>query len=194
MKKYDIYQQILIVAETLIQSKGYNAFSYKDISKLVDVKTSSIHYHFPTKADLGKAVVKKHIDSLCGELEKVFSDKNLSCQEKLEIFIDHLVANTYLAERKMCLGGMLASDVLTLPEIIQNEVKLFFRRLEDLIKQLLIEAVTKKEFKLKTGDIEDETLLIFSLIEGALLLARLFQDDKHLAVTKREIINRFTKD
>src|SRR5580658_2146272 len=126
MKKHDIYQQILDIAESLTQTKGYNAFSYKDISALVGVKTSSIHYYFPTKADLGKAVVKKHIDSLCDELEQLINNKKLSCKKKLELFIDGIIAKTYSANRKMCLGGMLASDVLTLPEIIQKEVRVFF--------------------------------------------------------------------
>ena len=59
-----IYEQILLVAESLIQSRGYNAFSYKDISEIIGIKTSSIHYYFPTKADLGKQVVIQHIEKL----------------------------------------------------------------------------------------------------------------------------------
>jgi TetR/AcrR family transcriptional repressor of nem operon len=192
MKKLDIDQQILDVAESFIQSRGYNAFSYKDISAQVGVKTSSIHYYFPTKADLGKAVVKRHIESLCDDLEQLIN-KNLSCKKKLEIFIDSIFAKTYLAERKMCLGGMLASDVLTLPEIIQDEVKKFFAQLEDWIIRLLTEAMHKKEFYIEKKDIKSESLLIFSLIEGALLLARLFQDDKHLAVARKQILIRYIK-
>ena len=194
MKKHDIYQQILDVAENLTQTQGYNAFSYKDISALVGVKTSSIHYYFPTKADLGKAVVKKHIDSLCDGLEQLMDNKNLSCKKKLEQFIDGIVAKTYLDKHKMCLGGMLASDVLTLPEIIQKEVRIFFTRLEDWIKRLLIESINKKEFKIEKKAIKNETLLIFSLIEGALLLSRLFQDEGHLTVARKHIINRYCKD
>jgi len=95
MKKHDIYQQILDIAESLTQTKGYNAFSYKDISALVGVKTSSIHYYFPTKADLGKAVVKKHIDSLCDELEQLINNKKLSCKKKLELFVDGIMHQLY---------------------------------------------------------------------------------------------------
>ncbi len=194
MKKHDIYQQILDVAEHLTQTRGYNAFSYKDISAIVGVKTSSIHYYFPTKADLGKAVVKKHIDLLCEELEQLINNKQLSCKKKLEKFIDGIVAKTYLDRQKMCLGGMLASDVLTLPPVIQKEVRLFFTRLEDWIKRLLTESINKNEFKLKKNDINNEALFIFSLLEGALLLARLFQDEGHLTVARKQIINRYCKD
>jgi len=52
ISRIDIYKHILTVAEGLIQSQGYNTFSYRDIANQVGVKTSSIHYHFPTKADL----------------------------------------------------------------------------------------------------------------------------------------------
>lgn len=194
MKKHDIYQKILDVAENLIQTQGYNAFSYKDVSAIVGVKTSSIHYYFPTKADLGKAIVKKHIDSLCEELEHLIENKNLSCKKKLERFIDGIITKTYLDKQKMCLGGMLASDILTLPDIIKKEVRIFFTRLEDWISRLLRESIEKKEFQLERKAIKSETLFIFSLIEGALLLARLFQDEGHLTVARKHILARYCKE
>lgn len=190
-KKPSIYQKLLDVAETLIQTKGYNAFSYKDISNLVGIKTSSIHYYFPTKADLGKTIINRHINSLCAELEQMSQDKNLSYQKKLQRFIDYVVSNTYLANKKMCLGGMLASDVLTLPKMIQKEVQIFFNRLEDGLEELLIESLKTNELKLAKKEIRNEVLLILSLIEGALLLARLFEDEEHLAVIRKYIMVRF---
>jgi TetR/AcrR family transcriptional repressor of nem operon len=193
MKKHDVYQQILEVAENFTQTKGYNAFSYRDIAEQVGVKTSSIHYYFPTKADLGQAVVKKHIEALCDELEQLILTKNFSCQKKLELFIDGIVTKTYLSNQKMCLGGMLASDVLTLPDIIQKEVRVFFNRLEDWLKRLLLEACNKKEFCLEKKAIASETQLILSLLEGSLLLARLFQDEKYLTSTRRNILERLIR-
>ena len=47
----------------------------------------------------------------------------------------------------MCLGGMLASDVLTLPEAIQMEVRKFFNRLEDWLAQLLLQGIASKDFR-----------------------------------------------
>src|SRR5699024_11730842 len=43
---------------TFITTRGTNAFSYKDISKEIGIKTSSIHYYFPTKNDLIVAVLE----------------------------------------------------------------------------------------------------------------------------------------
>ena len=192
MKQIDAYHQILNIAESLIQSRGYNAFSYRDIADAVGIKTSSIHYHFPTKADLGKAVVTQHIEALYADLEKVMHDPKLSCQKKLDLFFDGIFAKTYLADRKMCLGGMLASDVLTLPEIIQEEVRTFFEKIEDWLEQLLLLGKKQNEFHIGKN-IKEEVLLILSVLEGALLLARLYHDEGRLLIARKQIKARLTK-
>ncbi|WP_438876632.1 TetR/AcrR family transcriptional regulator, partial [Bacillus cereus group sp. BC7] len=50
--KPTVREQILDHAITLMMLRGYNGFSYRDLSDLVGVKTSSIHYYFPSKDDL----------------------------------------------------------------------------------------------------------------------------------------------
>lgn len=194
MKKHDVYQQILDVAENLTQTRGYNAFSYRDIAEQVGIKTSSIHYYFPTKADLGQAVVHQHIALLKDELESLLNNKKFSCQKKLELFFDAIVAKTYLSSKKMCLGGMLASDVLTLPDNIQKEVKTFFTCLETWLTNLLKAGIDKKEFYMAKKDIKSEALLILSMIEGALLLARLFQDQVYLTIIRRQILEHLIRN
>lgn len=194
MKKPNVHQQIIDVAEHLVQTRGYNAFSYRDIAEMVGIKTSSIHYYFPAKADLGKAIVERHIEALSLELDNLSANKKLSCKKKLELFIDAIFAKTYFSDRKMCLGGMLASDVLTLPESIQHEVRIFFNRIENWIEHLLIESIVKKDFSIAKKDVKNEAMLILLTLEGALLLSRLFQDESHLTIAKKYIMARLIKD
>ena len=54
-------EQILDLAEMLIQTRGYSAFSYQDISDSLGIRKASIHYHFASKTDLGIAVVDRYI-------------------------------------------------------------------------------------------------------------------------------------
>ena len=54
-------EQILDLAETLIQTRGYSAFSYQDIADSLGIRKASIHYHFPSKSDLGVAVVDRYM-------------------------------------------------------------------------------------------------------------------------------------
>ena len=52
--------QILEVATELVQTRGYSAFSYQDLSNRLGITKASIHHHFPSKGDLGRAVAEKY--------------------------------------------------------------------------------------------------------------------------------------
>jgi TetR/AcrR family transcriptional regulator, transcriptional repressor for nem operon len=180
------YEKILITAESLIQQVGYNAFSYKDIAQIVGIKTSSIHYYFPTKADLGKQVVMKHIETLCQTLDSILNS-SISYKKKLGAFFDTVIAKTYDAERKMCLGGILAAEILTLPESLQLEVRAFFKRIEKCLVSLLKNAQASGEFRFQ-ADPQKLAKLAIVMLEGALLLARLYQNADSLALVKQHML------
>lgn len=189
MNKSPVYDNILDIAETLIQTQGYNAFSFRDIAEAAGIKTSSIHYYFPAKADLGKAVVARHIAVLHAELMQVLENDSISYKKKMNLFLDSIFSKTYSSNRKMCLGGMLASDVLTLPENIQYEVRVFFNRIEKWIEQLLSQGKVAGEFHF-TGKVKREAEFILAILEGSLLLARLFQDEGRLQLARKQIESR----
>ena len=52
--------KLLDSAERYTKSQGFNAFSYRDLQNEVGVKTSSIHYHFPTKKDLALSMTARY--------------------------------------------------------------------------------------------------------------------------------------
>ena len=56
----DTADRILDTTERLIQTRGFNAISYQDISDAVGIKKASIHHHFPTKFGLGTAVIERY--------------------------------------------------------------------------------------------------------------------------------------
>ena len=49
-------EEILDAAEAMIRDAGFNAFSTRDVASAVGIKSASVHYYFPTKADMGVAV------------------------------------------------------------------------------------------------------------------------------------------
>ena len=58
MQKTDTKQSILDLAQEFIQVRGYNAFSYQDISDRLKIQKASIHHHFHSKEDLGTEVLE----------------------------------------------------------------------------------------------------------------------------------------
>ena len=51
-------EHILDVALRLMQMGGYHAFSYADVAAEVGITKASVHYHYPAKADLGRATLR----------------------------------------------------------------------------------------------------------------------------------------
>lgn len=185
MKKTNAYDQILDVAEDLVQKVGFNAFSYADIAEKIGIKKASIHYHFPAKTDLGKAMMARHrlrVSEFLANLIIV----NKNCKDILGIYLKNIFASTYEAESKMCLGGMLAADVVTLDQAIQSEVKAFFHVNEEWLKKLLIQGKKKGEFKF-TEEPSAIAKQILATIEGTLLLARLFQEKNWLNIATKQV-------
>ena len=53
-------ERILDVAERLVQSRGYNGFSYADVAAELGITKASLHYHFAGKAELGEALIARY--------------------------------------------------------------------------------------------------------------------------------------
>ena len=56
----DTATRILDSAESLVQVRGFNGFSYADVAAELGVTKASLHYHFPGKAELGRALIVRY--------------------------------------------------------------------------------------------------------------------------------------
>ncbi|KTD54959.1 TetR family transcriptional regulator [Legionella sainthelensi] len=187
MKLTVMQEKILNTAESLIQRMGYNAFSYKDIALIVGIKTSSIHYYYPTKEDLAVAVIDWQLERVLLVLNELKSNQALTLQAKLLHVVDVILSLTLHDEMKMCLGGILASDVLSLPEKLKKKVRHFFDAIEKWMKELLDIEHYKNDSvdALYSRDNLPKYLLI--QIEGGLLLSRLYHDFAYIEIVKQFI-------
>ncbi len=61
VKKIDTKQKILNAARLTMQDRGYAGLSFRDLAKEVGIKSASIHHYFPTKGELGAAVLQRYI-------------------------------------------------------------------------------------------------------------------------------------
>jgi AcrR family transcriptional regulator len=113
-------ETIINMADQYIRHKGFNAFSFKDISGNIGIKTASIHYHFPTKTDLCVATIKTHIDRF--ETFKQETE-HLSAPDRLQAFLS--IYSAIRSENKVCLVGSLATDLNTVDDTIRKELGVF---------------------------------------------------------------------
>src|SRR5256714_7189456 len=110
-QKSDTAEQILDLAETLIQTRGYSAFSYQDIADSLGIRKASIHYHFASKADLGVAVVDRYIERFGAALVGIAGDEKQSSLAMLDFYVQPYLQFASTPDR-VCLSGALAGEMM----------------------------------------------------------------------------------
>jgi TetR/AcrR family transcriptional regulator, transcriptional repressor for nem operon len=173
---------LLDLAQEYMQTVGYNAFSYHDLADRIGIKTASIHYHFPTKADLASAVVERYRQRFREALGSI-ENSSKADDKKLAAFAD-LFLKTLEVENRVCLCGMLASDLHTLPEEVRGQVREFFVDLETWLATLLARLKKCGAIKLAASP-QHTAVAIVGLLEGAMLTARAFEDPTRFRASAR---------
>lgn len=186
--KEDTAQRILDVSQQLLQMRGYNAFSYADISEMIGIRKASIHYHFPSKSDLAKALVLRY-RSTFSNLRSQIDRETDNALRKLERF-----ANLYLEGLRngcVCLCGMLAEDFTTLPLEVREEVKAFFNDNEAWLIKVLVEG-SQAGIIHHQGTIEVEAQLLLTSLQGAQLIARSYDDANRFQLIAQRLLAGLT--
>ena len=169
-------ESIVHLADEFIRMRGFNAFSYADISKPLGIKNAAIHYHFPSKADLAEAVAESHIQSLEQFIEKV-SDRDELTQ--IRFFLNYY--SSIQLSGKVCVVGAFATDWNSMEESVQAKVREF----ADTLLAWLTKTLTNgKEKNLLTFSPPAKTvaLRIITNMLAATQLARITSGDDFKAV------------
>jgi TetR/AcrR family transcriptional repressor of nem operon len=116
--------RVVEAATSMVQTRGYNGFSYADIADLVGIRTASVHHHFAGKGDLGQEVASRYRRAFGEALADIESETDDPIA-RLERYVE-LYARQLTDHGRMCLCGMLAAEYATLPASVQHEVRGFF--------------------------------------------------------------------
>lgn len=191
VEKGETTERILDVATELIQTRGYNAFSYHDIAERLAIRKASIHYHFPGKAELGKAVIARYRVSFRAVLDTILADEGIGTLEALRQYCEpfRLVVHT---RDRVCLCAALAGEMLALPEEMQASVEAFFTTHQHWIETILERGRGRADITLR-ADAALTARMIFSSLQGAVLVARAIHDAKQLDDTIAAIMASLAK-
>ena len=160
-------EEILDAAERMARIGGYNGFSFREIAKEVGIKSASVHYHFPGKAELGAALARRYterfLDGL-GTPDEVGAEPEALLKRYVAAYRSSLVDDGL-----MCLCGMLGAEIAYLPEAVAEEARRFFEANIAWLTQVLARKGGKR-------DARAEAMRMVATLEGALILARSLDD------------------
>lgn len=165
-------ERILEAAESMVRTRGYNGVSFREIATAVGIKSSSVHYHFPTKADLGTALARRYTDRVLGTLGDP-SKQSKNADGVIKTY-RRVIRAALVDEREMCLAGLLGAEVADLPTDVANEAAAFFTESVDWLTTALRRTRWGKGKKPKR--LRRTALTTIAALEGALILARTLDD------------------
>jgi TetR/AcrR family transcriptional repressor of nem operon len=153
----DVKTAIMDAAERRMQLGGFGGFSFREIAADVGLKSSSVHYHFPTKENLAAAVIRRW-----AEETSEFIDNELERDPDPVRVWTNAFRGTAVSEGRMCPCTVLGAASQDLPPEAAQEVKAFFKMCLDKLVAEGLSASSAAE--------------VLSTITGALVLANALGD------------------
>jgi TetR/AcrR family transcriptional repressor of nem operon len=185
----DTATRILDSAESLVQVRGFNGFSYADVAGELSLTKASLHYHFPGKAELGRALIARYalrFKHALAEIDAADGDAPARLRGYAALYAD------VLRGRRMCLCGMLAAEYQTLPEAMREAVIGFFDENEAWVEAVLVRGREGGTLAFE-GSPREAARLIVSALEGAMLVARPYGDVERFEVAAERLLAGFAE-
>lgn len=170
----DTREQIMDRAAQLLMSRGYNGFSYRDISTHLGVKNAAIHYHFPAKTDLALALIDEYRKVLRKSTAE-FMAYGGSALPQLEGFFAFTRQQCQLG-RCICPFGAFSIDYNDLPEAVQKATRSFMEESMRWLTRVMQVGRESGEFSFE-GEPRAMALVVLSSLQGARQLARIHEVD-----------------
>lgn len=165
-------EQIAAAATQAIQKAGVHSVSFRTLAEAIGVKSSSVHYHFPTKQDLTLSLVQQYSDEFADKLN-VLEHADGDLEQRLQEFID--IFESVLARDDLCLCGMLAAELAELDGASVEALRAFFRLTEQWLEQQLVSSE-----RTLTMPASALARVVLAGLEGAILLDRAEGGTAHL--------------
>lgn len=176
----DTKEEIIRIGKELIKVYGYNAFSYADISKQLNMKNAAVHYHFRGKEDLLAGILDNYINDYI-VLGKQLQTSGLSAIRKLEKFIEKY--SCLVDCNSICIIGSVASDYNTLPESVKEKTAALIELVIGMVEKTLLEGKRNGEFNF-TESARTQALLLMTNLAAGVQLARIVGKKDYQAIRK----------
>jgi TetR/AcrR family transcriptional regulator, transcriptional repressor for nem operon len=159
-------------AAQTVRKAGSASLNFRDLGQSVGVKSSTVHYYFPTKADLLREIAGQYTSQFLAALEEG-TRQSRSFKQDMVVLVNLFVGAQ--GEKLSCLCGMLATEAEVLDPKVRRAVNEFFVALQSWVVERARAREARRPGGLTPGRFAD---VLVSLLEGALLLSRL---DAHRA-------------
>ena len=180
---------LLDSAEHAARRSGFDGFSYADLAGDVGIRKASIHYHFPSKADLSLALMARYQEDfrkVCEQVDAQDATAGGRLAALIERYKDALDGGERLC---LCVAFSVSRDSLSAQTT--QQMAGFRRMMLGWLETVFAKAQEDRTIR-NVNDPAMEAAAALPLLEGAQLTARAGRDvalfDAATAVLKARLI------
>ncbi|MBI3158253.1 MAG: TetR/AcrR family transcriptional regulator [Chloroflexi bacterium] len=174
MSETNTRARIMDLAQDLLREKGYTGFSYTPIAGALGVRNAAIHYHFPTKENLGEALVERERRRFL-KWTGLKAIRDLDAWGKLDWFCS-IYERYSQGGTRVCYLGALESSFDALPEAVQSQAQRLNLEMLAWLEEVLEAGRQAGDFRYE-GRAAGRAVLIMSALQGAVQIARVTAPD-----------------
>lgn len=172
-------EHIIRESAGLFNTKGYTGTSLSEIIDRCGIRKGGIYNHFDNKDEIALAAFDYSFSQILSLLSNAV-EKAASSRMKLlaicEVYVDIIEGNSLEGGCPLLNTAVESDDGHPLlKERTQQAMALFIEKLS----QIIVEGMNTKEFRKELSPEEVSTCVI-ALIEGGVMLSKLFDDNKYI--------------
>ncbi len=163
----DTVERLMDAAENSVRLRGYHAVSFRDLAEELGIKSSSVHYYFRQKEDLGLALVERYAERFFATLGDKVGQADTP-EAKIRAFAA-VYREALTGSDRICLCGMLGAESCGLPPALSEAAGGFLQANIDWVAAALPRNLTPSARKRKAAH-------IVATLQGAMILASSLKD------------------
>jgi len=157
-------QQILYYGRHFLQCRGYNGFSYRDISQKLGIKNAAIHNYYPKKEDLVAALLEDSRKKLAENIAQIVESGG-SAREHLQYYFDYALKE-FDEGKSICPPGSVILDFEEIPEKVKKQNMLLLDDILTWISRVLKTGLEQGEFNF-SNPVDARAELVVEALMGA---------------------------
>jgi TetR/AcrR family transcriptional repressor of nem operon len=162
----DTLAKIVSLSRDIMQTSGFQGLHYGELSKALGITRAAIHHYFPSKLDLARRVISDYCEWTRVQLSSIdrLPDGTAGKFAAYARLYRSIVEN---GDQRLCPGGMLAAEVMTLPEELRDDIKAFFN--------MHVEWASRQFFAREPAEARSaHAARVVASLQGGLLVSRLY--------------------
>lgn len=187
--------RILDAAQSLVTEQGFTGTSIESILSVADASKGAFFHHFESKDSLGEALLRRYADSeaelleeLLSQVERESDDAAIQLVRFVELFED--AADDISANLPGCLFVSFVYErglsVNRSDQIIVGSIELWRSRILEKL-----DAAARTRPRLAEIDLASLADQVFTIFEGAFILARATDQPEHMRKQLRHVRRYF---